>query len=50
MLLSRNPYPCHYSSAFAFSTFLYLHPHQRLLRFAFRLGEGYRLSVFRLDT
>src|SRR5215213_2565641 len=23
MLLSRNPYPCHYSSAFAFSTFLY---------------------------
>ena len=36
---SLNPYPNHYSLAFAFSIVLYPQPHRLTLRFAFPEGE-----------
>ncbi|RKJ38832.1 hypothetical protein D7X94_14800 [Acutalibacter sp. 1XD8-33] len=34
-ILRFNPYPPHYRAAFAFSMFLYPHPHRHTLRWAF---------------
>ncbi|MDQ3688395.1 MAG: hypothetical protein M3430_22770, partial [Acidobacteriota bacterium] len=42
-----NLYPRRYSTAFAFSTFLYPQFHRLILRFAFPDGENYGLTVFR---
>ena len=52
MLLTLNPYPSHYSPAFAFSTFLYPHFHHLNLRspYLFR-GEirAYRVPFVDID-
>ncbi len=39
MLLARNPYPSHYSPAFAFSTILYPQPIRVTLRLAYPYGR-----------
>jgi hypothetical protein len=46
MLLALNPYPRHYSLAFAFSTFPYPQPYRLALRLAFLNEEGYGLTTF----
>lgn len=50
MLADRNPYPDHYSPAFAFSDLLYPHPRQRPLRLACPKGRRYGLTVFHLSN
>ena len=50
----RNPYPHHYSTAFAFSPLLYPHPRRCRLRETYRpvnlpLPEGYGLTLFRSE-
>ena len=45
-----NPYPLHYRTAFAFSTFLYPHRPQHSLRFACPKGRRYGLTVFHVSN
>jgi hypothetical protein len=48
--LRLNPCPPHYRTAFAFSSFFYLHSQQLPLRSACPYRQKYRLTVFHLSN